>query len=274
MFPGIYDFAWDAGHIVFLGIFYTVLMIVAATMLVALRRALRSFQAQRAEALRWHADFDDLPASARRCRHELAGEIASRLCPNGFDCRKCDEHAKFVATRREPMAPGESRVGGFELPSDRLYHRGHTWVRREEDGTLTVGLDDLGRHLLGKPDELRLPAVGSILTTNGSGWEARKNGVSVRVLSPIDGEVIGVGDPKDRWALKVRPSGDPDLRHLLSPAEARPWLLREIERLHLATAAEGVGAALADGGVPIDDLSTAIPPDRIDDVYGMVFLHP
>lgn len=274
MLPGIYDFKWDIGHMIFLGVFYTVLMIVAATMIVALRRAVRSFQAHRAEALRWHADFEDLPASARRCRHELAGEIASRECPNGFDCRRCQEHPKFVMARTTPLALGEPRVAGFELPSDRLYHRGHTWVRQEEDGTLTIGLDDLGAHLIGKPDALEMPEIGTILRTNGSGWAARKNGVALRVLSPIDGEVVAVGGPASGWYLKVRPSGDNDTSHLLTPAEARPWLLREVERLHAAVASDSVGVALADGGVPIDDLSTAIPRERIDDVYGMVFLNP
>ena len=61
MFPGIYDFKWDAGHIVFLGIFYTVLAVVLTTMTVAFGRALRAFRERRVEALRWHADFDDLP---------------------------------------------------------------------------------------------------------------------------------------------------------------------------------------------------------------------
>ncbi len=274
MFPGIHDFAWDAGHIIFLGIFYSVLVVVAATMLIAVRRAFQSFRARRADALRWHADFADLPATARRCRHELAGEIASRQCPNGFDCRQCEEHPRFVAARTTPLQLGEPRVAGFELPADRLYHRGHTWVRQEEDGTMTVGLDDLGSHLLGNPDALQMPPVGTFLETNGSGWEARKNGVPVRLLAPIDGEVIAVGSPQHGWYLKIRPDGEVDTRHLLTAAEARPWLLREVERLQMAMATDGVGAALADGGVPIDDLSVAIPTDRMDDVYGMLFMHP
>lgn len=275
MFPGIYDFTWDAGHLVFLGIFYAILLVVSATVAIAVRRAVRGMRMRRTEALRWHADFEDLPARARVCRHELTGEVATRVCENGFDCRHCAEHPRFVAARGELPTGGDSRVAGFEVPPDRLYHRGHTWVRQEEDGLLTIGLDDLGAHLLGHPDEVSLPAVGSRLVANGTGWEAVKNGARIRVLAPVDGVVAATGGVKEGWWLAVKPDGDAaDTRHLLSAAEARPWMLREVERLQFAVAPEGIGATLADGGVPVEDLSAAIPREVAEDVYGMMFLHP
>ena len=276
MFPGIYDFHWDAGHIIFLGIFYTVLAIVLGTIVIATRRAVRDFRSQRAGALRWHADFEDLPDKWRRCRHELTGEVASRICPNAFYCRECSEHPKFVAARTATTLPqtGERRVAGFEVPADRLYHRGHTWVRQEEHGVLTVGLDDLGAHLLGTPDEVRLPKVGTRVVTNGTGWRAEKNGVTVRVLSPIDGEVVDVGGPDKGWYLKIKTDGDRvDTRHLLTVTEAKQWMLREVERLQTSLSADGVGAALADGGMPVEDLTMAIPAGQRDAVLGLMFLN-
>ena len=270
MFPGIYDFKWDAGHIVFLGIFYSVLAVVLTTMTIAFGRALRAFRERRVEALRWHADFDDLPASARRCRHELTGELASRECPNGFDCRHCTKHAEFAASS---LSLGEPQAAGFLVPADRLYHRGHTWVRPEDDGTMTIGLDDLATHLIGTSSDVRLPAVGSHVVANGTGWETRQHGVDLRILAPVDGEVVATNDGTDGWFIKLRPVSD-DLRHLLTPPEAKAWMLREVERLQLAMASDAVGGALADGGAPVDDLSTAIPREKLDDVYGTMFLHP
>lgn len=275
MFPGIYDFRWDAGHIIFLGIFYSVLAVVLTTMVIALKRALRAFRGERLEALAWHADFDDLPSEMRRCRHELTGETASRECPNGFDCRHCQEHPRFVAARTASFDSAAPMPAGFELPSDRLYHRGHTWVRPEVDGTFTIGLDDLGSRLIGATKEMKLPAVGSRLKVNGAGWEAKRHGLKVRILSPLDGEVIATGGPDEGWYLKVKPAPDGiDTQHLLSPDEAKAWMMRELERLQIAIAPDSVGAALADGGTPVGDLSAAIPRERLDDVYGMVFLHP
>ena len=97
--------------------------------------------------------FHDLPAADRACRHVLTGEFKSRECPNAFDCRGCETHAKLVALH--PPAAGEeseAEIFGMSFPLDRMYHRGHTWARPEADGTVTVGLDDLGTRLLGTPD--------------------------------------------------------------------------------------------------------------------------
>ncbi len=94
---GTMDFIWTAGHIVFLGAFYTVLAVVGhhagecgpALAPGAARRA-------RLERIRWHSEFHDLPAGDRVCRHVLTGELESRECPHAFDCRECETHAKLV----------------------------------------------------------------------------------------------------------------------------------------------------------------------------------
>lgn len=277
MIPGVYEFSWSAGHIIFLGVFYGVITIVLSTIVIASFRSFRTARAGRVDALRWHMDFEDLSPEARRCRHELSGEVRSRECGNGFDCRHCEGHPQFLAARAEGWdlveTREEPRVGGFLLPGDRSYHRGHTWVRREEDGMLTIGLDDLGSHLVGKADHLTLPEPGRQLSVNGTAWELRKNGAIVRVLSPVDGIVTAHGSPDDDWLLEVFPT-DENLSHLLSPAEARGWMLREVERLHLSLNTGLAGGALADGGVPVDDLSAAIPPEDFDQVCGLMFLQP
>ena len=280
MFPGIDGFAWDAGHIIFLGVFYAVVILLVATVARAAARAWADVQSNRVEKLRWHAAFEELPANSRRCRHELAGEVARRSCENRFECGHCAGHTEFVSRRpaSKPVCPAqqaEQAVAGFELPEDRLYHRGHTWVGQAPDGTLWVGLDDLGAHLLGTPDDLELPPVGARLVANGTAWHARKNGVRVRVLAPVDGEVVAVGGPGLGWYLRIRPDGgEAEVRHLLTAVEARPWLLREVERLQLILADDEVGAALADGGMPVEDLSKALSPRELDEVCGMVFLEP
>lgn len=274
MFPGIYDFHWDPGHLIFLGVFYSVLVVVLITTAIAARRAVLDFRAHRVEQTRWHTDFEDLPRDVRPCRHALTGEAPGRVCERGFDCRHCVDHPRFDALRGT-LPLDTDRAGGFEIAPDRLYHRGHTWVRPEPDGTLAIGLDDLGRRLLGVPDTISLPTHGTKLVANGPAFHAKRNGVDVRVLAPVDGQVVAHGGPQDDWLLRVQPADDePDTRHLLDAAEARPWMVRESERLQVALAAEGLGASLADGGLPVEDLGSVIPRDRLDDVYGAMFLHP
>jgi hypothetical protein len=274
MFPWNYGFHWGPGTLIFLGAFYTVLLVVACTVLTALLRSWRTLRQEGAESLRWHSDFHDLPKCDRVCRHVLTGEFKNRECPNAFDCRECKTHHALAA---RPVAavvePEEPEIFGLSFPSDRFYHRGHTWAHLEPDGTVTVGLDDLGRRLMGTPDAVDLPKPGATVKTNGTAFRLRRREADVRVLSPVDGEVVETGGPDRGWYLRVRP--EPlDFRHLLQGAEVRPWVMREMERLQLALSSEGAAPTLADGGVPVADIPAAYPHADWDAVCGAMFLEP
>jgi glycine cleavage system H protein len=277
VFPWNYGFHWSTGTIIFMGAFYTVLVIVATTVLAAMWRSRRSLAKNKVEHIRWHSDFHDLPAECRSCRHVLTGEFSSRECPNAFDCRGCATHAKLIALRpvAEP-AHAEEEIFGMSFPLDRLYHRGHTWARMELDGTVTVGLDELGKRLLGTPDSVVLPQAGEHVEANGTAFHLRRRDANVAVLSPVDGEVVATGGPDQEWYLKLKPAatGEPAFRHLLRGAEVKPWLMREMERLQLALSAETGVATLADGGVPVDDIAASYPEADWDAVCGHMFLRP
>jgi len=259
---------------IFLGAFYTVLTIVTVTLLRALWRSMRALRRGRADEVRWHSDFHELPASDRVCRHELTGEFTHRECPNAFDCRQCQVHAALIA--QHPLrAADDDDVFGMSFPRDRFYHRGHTWARPENDGTVTIGLDDLGQRLLGRPDAIELPQPGTHVEANGPAFRVRRREADVRVLSPVDGEVIDTGGVDREYYLRVKPAGDRcDMRHLLSGWEVRPWVMREMERLQLALSQDGTRATLADGGVPVADLAASCPHVDWDAVCGEMFLEP
>jgi hypothetical protein len=260
-------------RIVFMTAFYSVLTIITGTLILALARSRRALVKRQAEDIRWHSDFHDLPAADRICRHELTGEFASRECPNAFDCRHCETHAKLIA--RNPVAPadGDGEIFGMSFPMDRFYHRGHTWARPANDGTVEIGLDDLGRRLLGRPDAIELPVPGTTIRANGEAFRVRKRDAYVRVLAPVDGEVIETGGLGADWCLRLRPTSM-NFTHLLRHSELRPWLMREMERLQLALTAEGAAATLADGGVPVEDISESYPKANWDAVCGEMFLEP
>jgi hypothetical protein len=276
MFPWNYGFHFSTGTIIFMGAFYTVLVVVATTVLRAVLRSRRALKANRAGHVAWHSDFHDLPSECRHCRHVLTGTFSSRECPNAFDCRKCETHAKLIHLRPRTHSPEAMEdVFGMAFPLDRFYHRGHTWARLESDGTVTVGLDELGKRLIGTPDAVKLPQPGEHVHANGTAFHLFRRGADVNVLSPVDGEVLEHGSGDD-WYLKVRPesTGDMTFRHLLRGHEIKPWLMREMERLQLALSMEGAGATLADGGVPVDDIAAAYPDSDWDAVCGNMFLRP
>ena len=259
MFPTVYGFEWNAFYLTFLGVFFTVIMVVATTAVIALRRAARDVQRQKVDSIRWHADFEELPERDRRCRHEFTGEFRERTCEQGFDCRGCDMHAKLTA-----------RAG--EVPAERYYHRGHTWAQPEPDGTVTVGLDDLGSRVFGEPDSVEVPPPGSRVEVNGTAWRMKRNGLEVRVLSPVAGKVVAANSSHgEGWILKVRPEGSRlDVRHLLRGREADRWMLREFERLQLMVSPM---PALADGGMPVADMPASMPEADWDAVWGRMFLN-
>ena len=265
------------GHIIFLGLFFTVLAVIAITLCLSFIHSVRDFRARRAEAICWQATFPDLPARERVCRHELTGEFKHRICDRAFDCRGCEKHAALVAKRPPENVPAaaEAELWGLEFPLDRFYHRGHTWAHADPDGTVTIGLDPLGASLVAQPDGIDLPPVGAHIQVNGAAWRVRKRAAELRILSPVDGEVVATGGPDQGWYLKVKPQGGRfDARHLLRGAEIRPWITREMERLHAAFTPATALSTMADGGAPVTDIAAAVPEAEWEAVCSEIFLLP
>jgi hypothetical protein len=269
MLPGNTDFILDPANVIFLGVFALVILTVAATLVVAAVRTRNAFARGKAASMLWHEEFEELPASAKECRHSFTGELPGRHCERAFDCRGCEKHAQLLAGSAALRVADES---GLDIPNDRLYHRGHAWLKPLDDGTVAVGLDDLATRLVGRPDTLELPPVGARLDENGPALRLTAGRARVRVASPVTGEVVEQGSAEKGFLLRVKPAGALDTRALLTPGEAAAWFTRELDRLQLAiSGAHGV-PALADGGLPVADLSKAIPAEDRDRVLGEMLL--
>jgi Glycine cleavage H-protein len=272
MFPGIDGFHWTAGHVIFLCLFFAVVVTIVVTVIAATLRSAEDFRTHRASDLCWHADFAEMPAADRRCRHQLSGRVVSRICDNDFDCRHCEKYSEFAVL----PARGVTHDLGLQYANDRFYHRGHTRVKPEADGTVTIGLDEFADHLIGRPDAWNPPDVGTEIELNQTAWRMRKNGHEISVRAPLEGTVIAVGGPKEGWFLKLLPrldASDPKtLRHLLRGPEVYGWLSQEIERLQLQLRAPDAVPSLADGGMLMPDLMDAIPRADWSNVLADTFL--
>ena|SRR5271166_2691113 len=268
MFPWVDGFHWSVGHIVFLSLFFAVVLTILSTLLSAVWRTASDFRTHRATDMCWRMNFAELPETERRCRHQLAGRVLSRICDNAFDCRHCLKYAEFAAL---PVKTPSKNVG-IDYSDQLLYHRGHTWVHPESDGTLTVGLDELAHHLIGRPDSVELPEEGSEIEGNGIAWRMKKNGHEIRVRAPIDGTVVSTGGAENEWYLKLRPRQPLDVRHLLREAEVPGWLSSELDRLQLQLPASKSQPCLADGGTLMPELMDALPAADWDTVLEATFL--
>src|SRR5512136_655331 len=98
--------------------------------------------------------------------------------------------APAEATAHEPETTRAPALGWFSVPSEVSLHPGHTWARMESDGTVAVGLDDLGHRLVGALDGIRLPAAGETVEQGAAAVTLDAAGKKVGLLSPVDGEVV------------------------------------------------------------------------------------
>jgi bidirectional [NiFe] hydrogenase diaphorase subunit len=203
--------------------------------------------------------------SPRYCRYSRMGMIPDTLCPNGYECYRCDVdqrmedicgiHPVFVAS---PVRRAQAAIASYQLEPGRYYHPRHVWVERLASN-LRIGLDDFARRLVGRVLEVK--------PVREPGAEAKEgdvlvelllpNGRIASVLAPIAGKVVSINEdliidpmllckaPYSRgWVCEIDPSaGDAQLAALpfLQPAipylrlvradSVTAWIAAEAEKL-------------------------------------------
>ena len=80
------------------------------------------------------------------------------------------------------------------IPADLSYTKTHEWVRRNEDGTRTVGITDHAQAQLGDMVFVELPEVGRILPAGEECAVVESVKAASDVYSPVAGEVLEVND--------------------------------------------------------------------------------
>jgi hypothetical protein len=135
-------------------------------------------------------------------------------------------------------------------------------------------LDDFGKRLAGRVDRVTFPAVGDAVEVNGVCCTMKRGGALAKILSPVEGTVTAVGGSETDWFLKVKLSeAGKDLRHLLTPQEARFWLFKELERMQMCFSGSPAGVTLADGGNLVQDVPSAMKEDCAM-IWEEMFLQP
>lgn len=263
MLPSAYEFHWDTGHLVFLGIFYGVVTVVLTGLGCAAYQWMKDLHRKRVGAIEWEEAFHDLPEARRHCRHEFDGTFDRRICNNGFDCAHCTGHREIAADTGNSATQDNTR----------LFHRGHTWVHLDHEGVATIGLDGFARSCFGKSDRMAIPPTGEDLVAGERCLALERGYLRARIPSPLSGSVVEQGMPGDNWLFRLRPTGEPgEIENLLQGREAEVWLLREKEWLQKTLhSAEGI-PMLADGGDLIDDLVEAYPRADWEDIWAQVCL--
>jgi glycine cleavage system H protein len=128
-----------------------------------------------------------------------------------------------------------------ELPGDLLYTKDHEWLRREDDGTVTVGITDHAATSLGDLVYVELPEVGQEVESDGEMAVVESVKAASDVYAPVAGTVVAVNedladDPEkinsepygEGWIVRLTPTDDIDESGLMSP-DAYQQILDELD---------------------------------------------
>jgi glycine cleavage system H protein len=126
-----------------------------------------------------------------------------------------------------------------ELPGDLQYTSDHEWLRREDDGSVTVGITDHAQQALGDLVYVELPEVDQEVDSGGDMAVVESVKAASDVYAPIAGTVVAVNealsdDPEiinsdpygEGWIVRLKPGGDEG--DLLTP-DAYQALLDELD---------------------------------------------
>ena len=116
-----------------------------------------------------------------------------------------------------------------QTPSELRYAITHEWARREDDGTVTLGITDHAQEALGDVVFVELPEVGTVFAAADDAGVVESVKAASDVYAPMGGEVIAINsmledepeivnsDPyNDGWFYKLQPADTSDLDALLS----------------------------------------------------------
>lgn len=80
------------------------------------------------------------------------------------------------------------------VPGELKYSKEHEWLRKEADGTYTVGITEHAQELLGDMVFVDLPDVGATFSAGDDCAVAESVKAASDIYAPISGEIVAVND--------------------------------------------------------------------------------
>lgn len=118
------------------------------------------------------------------------------------------------------------------VPGDLKYSKEHEWLRKEADGTYTVGITEHAQELLGDMVFVDLPEVGTVVSAGDDCAVAESVKAASDIYAPISGEIVAVnetlGDAPEQvnsepygegWIFKIKASDEGEVDALLGATE-------------------------------------------------------
>ncbi len=125
------------------------------------------------------------------------------------------------------------------VPNGLKYSKEHEWLRKEEDGTYTVGITEHAQQLLGDMVFVDLPEVGVAVSAGDDCAVAESVKAASDIYAPVSGEILAVNEELNDspelvnsesygsgWIFKIKASDESEIDALLD-ASAYEALLED-----------------------------------------------
>jgi glycine cleavage system H protein len=115
-------------------------------------------------------------------------------------------------------------------PPELKYTESHEWVKREPDGTLTIGITFHAQEMLGDVVFVQNPAPGRTLKKGEECGVIESVKAAADIYAPVSGEVVAANDaladmpekinqdPYGAWMFRIKPADAAELDGLLDAA--------------------------------------------------------
>lgn len=114
------------------------------------------------------------------------------------------------------------------VPGDLKYSKEHEWLRKEADGSYTVGITEHAQELLGDMVFVDLPDVGTTVSAGDDCAVAESVKAASDIYAPIGGEIVAVNDSLNDspelvnsapygqgWIFKIKANDEAEVEALL-----------------------------------------------------------
>ena len=118
----------------------------------------------------------------------------------------------------------------MKLPQELRYTQSHEWVRRESDGTVTIGITDHAQEQLGDIVFVETPQAGRKVAAGEAIGVVESVKAASDIYAPVAGEVVAANvelaaapekvneDAFSAWMFRIKPTNAADIEKLLDPA--------------------------------------------------------
>ncbi|MFZ4620992.1 MAG: hypothetical protein ACOYNS_10555 [Bacteroidota bacterium] len=251
-----------------------------------------------------------IPENESHCVWMDAGLVNYKLCTCGFECDSCPfdsvmraQHRTFAQRASEdvrssiqpeqsaPLRSDSPEIDNVErliapfrsiqIPQDRIYFQSHTWMKKMNDGTVRVGIDEFLARLLQPVSAVAVVYVPSHISQGQPfAWFIR-NGTTYAIHNDMSGITYAsnpqlakrpsllTSDPlHEGWLMTLSQScmTDPGLK-FFTPQEYETALTKEVDQLSQfirtnSRSSANVGTTMHDGGMRIENIEQFIGEKR------------